>query len=84
MKGPATGPLSFTIADAPSHLPARVLSDGHGICVRLGLPLSPAASRTLASPITLRVSFYLYNQPWEVEAFLSALASVLAMGRIPA
>ena len=80
----ATGPLSFTIADAPSHLLARALSDGHGICVRSGFHCAQPLHEHLRSPITLRVSFYLYNQPWEVEAFLSALASVLAMGRIPA
>ena len=78
------GPLSFTIPDVPAHLIARALSDGHGICVRYGYHCAQPLHEHLGSPPTVRVSFYLYNQPWEIDRFFEVLAQILAHGRLPA
>jgi cysteine desulfurase/selenocysteine lyase len=78
------GPLSFTVPDVPAHLIARALSDGHGICVRSGYHCAQPLHEHLGSPPTVRISFYLYNQPWEIDRFFEVLAQILAHGRLPA
>jgi selenocysteine lyase/cysteine desulfurase len=35
----------------------------------------------LQLPATARVSFYLYNQPWEVDLFVDSLLAILSAGR---
>ncbi len=79
-----SGPLSFTIAGTPSHLIARGLSDGFGICVRAGFHCAQPLHEQLGFPATLRISFYLYNQPWEIDALFEALGSIVSLGRKPA
>src|SRR5262249_58530407 len=61
------GPLSFTTGDAPAHMVARALSDGHGVCVRSGYHCAQPLHEHFQSPPSLRLSFYLYNQPWEID-----------------
>jgi cysteine desulfurase/selenocysteine lyase len=77
------GPLSFTFPDAPAHMIARALSDGHGICVRSGYHCAQPLHEFLELPPTVRASFYLYNQPWEIDRLFEALAQVRAHGRTP-
>jgi cysteine desulfurase/selenocysteine lyase len=72
------GPLSFTVADVPSHLIARSLSDSAGICVRSGYHCAQPLHEQLRSPPSVRLSFYLYNQPWEIDRFFEALGRLLA------
>jgi cysteine desulfurase / selenocysteine lyase len=76
------GPLSFTIPDVPAHLIARALSDGHGICVRSGYHCAQPLHEHLGFPPSIRISFYIYNQPWEIDRFVEALAQILAHGRL--
>jgi cysteine desulfurase/selenocysteine lyase len=79
-----SGPLTFTVANTPSHLIARGLSDGYGICVRSGFHCAEPLHEQIQSPATVRLSFYLYNQPWELDALFEALEAILAFGRRPA
>jgi cysteine desulfurase/selenocysteine lyase len=73
-----SGPLSFTVADVPSHLIARSLSDSAGICVRSGYHCAQPLHEQIQSPPSVRLSFYLYNQPWEIDYFFEALRRLLA------
>jgi cysteine desulfurase/selenocysteine lyase len=76
------GPLSFTVPGAPAHTLARGLSDRFGICVRSGHHCAEPLHESLRSPPSLRLSFYLYNQPWEIGHFFEALGRLLiAAGR---
>jgi cysteine desulfurase/selenocysteine lyase len=75
------GPLSFTIANHPSHLIARALSDAWGICVRSGYHCAQPLHEHFHSPPSLRLSFALYNQPWEIDLFFEALDNTLHHGR---
>jgi cysteine desulfurase/selenocysteine lyase len=77
------GPLAFTVAGTPSHLIARGLSDGYGICVRSGFHCAEPLHEQLQFPATVRLSFYLYNQPGELDALFEALEAILALGRRP-
>jgi cysteine desulfurase/selenocysteine lyase len=78
------GPLSFVVGNTPSHLIARALSDSHGICVRSGFHCAQPLHEHLQWPPTVRLSFYLYNQPWEIDLFFELLGQVLSHGRRPA
>jgi cysteine desulfurase/selenocysteine lyase len=75
-----TGPLSFTVANVPSHLLARALSDAWGICVRSGYHCAQGLHEQLRAPPSLRLSFYLYNQPWEIDLAFEALECTLRPG----
>src|SRR5262249_12365374 len=70
-------PGRFAGADTPSHMIARTLSDGYGICVRSGHHCAQPLHEHLKVPATVRVSFYLYTQPGEIELFLLALTKTL-------
>jgi cysteine desulfurase / selenocysteine lyase len=72
-----SGPLSFTAAGTASHLLARALSDAWGICVRSGYHCAQPLHEHLQSPPSVRLSFYLYNQPWEIDAVLEAIARIV-------
>jgi cysteine desulfurase/selenocysteine lyase len=74
------GPLSFTVAGTPSHLLARALSDGAGVCVRSGYHCAQPLHEHLGSPPSLRVSFQLYNQPWEIDLLFDTLNRILTHG----
>jgi cysteine desulfurase/selenocysteine lyase len=75
------GPLSFTLPRTPAHLLARALSDAHGICVRSGYHCAQGLHESLGFAPTLRLSFYVYNQPFEIDLAFEALAKVLSHGR---
>jgi cysteine desulfurase/selenocysteine lyase len=74
------GPVSFTVAATPAHVIARGLSDGFGICVRSGFHCAQPLHDALRSPPSVRLSFYVYNQPWELEFFFDSLAQFVAVG----
>lgn len=74
------GPLSFTVTGAPAHLLARILSDRHGICVRSGFHCAQPLHEALQLSASVRLSTYLYNQPWELGAFFEALAATVSLG----
>jgi cysteine desulfurase / selenocysteine lyase len=73
-----SGPLSFTVANTLSHMVARGLSDAWGICVRSGYHCTQPLHEHLGSPPSLRLSFAMYNQPWEIDCFLEALTALLS------
>jgi cysteine desulfurase/selenocysteine lyase len=75
------GPLSFTVANTLSHMIARALSDAWGICARSGHHCAQPLHEHLGSPPSLRVSFALYNQIWEIDLFLEALDQILHQGQ---
>jgi cysteine desulfurase/selenocysteine lyase len=72
------GPLSFIVPNVPPHMIARSLSDAHGICLRSGFHCAQPLHEELQLPGTVRASFYLYNQPWEIDLLAQALERVLA------
>ena len=73
-----SGPLSFTVAHALSHMLARGLSDSAGICVRSGYHCAQPLHEALGSPPSVRVSFAAYNQPWEIDRCAEAVARLAA------
>jgi cysteine desulfurase/selenocysteine lyase len=75
------GPVSFSVAGLPAHLVARTLSDGYGVCVRSGFHCAQPLHEDLRLPATVRLSFYLYNRPEEVDACVRALQQILPLGR---
>jgi cysteine desulfurase/selenocysteine lyase len=76
-----SGPLSFTVANTLSHMIARALSDAWGICARSGYHCAQPLHEHFHSPPSLRLSFALYNQPWEIELFFDALDQILYQGQ---
>jgi cysteine desulfurase / selenocysteine lyase len=76
-----SGPLSFTVANTLSHMIARALSDAWGICARSGYHCAQPLHEYLRSPPSLRASFGVYNQPWEVDLLVEALDKLLQQGR---
>ncbi len=75
-----TGPVSFTAAGVPAHLIARGLSDAANVCVRSGFHCAQPLHAALVSPPSVRLSFFLYNQPWELDRCCDALDRILATG----
>src|SRR5262249_2405112 len=67
-------------ARPPSFTAARPRSDGAGVCVRSGSPCAQPLHEHLGSPPSLRVSFQLYNQPWEIDLLFDALNRILTHG----
>jgi cysteine desulfurase family protein len=67
-----TGVLSFHVAGEDPELTAERLS-ARGIAVRAGLHCAPLAHDTAGSTGTVRLSFSVFNQPWEVERFAAVL-----------
>jgi len=47
------------------------------ICVRSGYHCAQPLHEQLRSPPSVRLSFYLYNQPWEIDWFFEALGRLL-------
>jgi cysteine desulfurase/selenocysteine lyase len=76
----ASGPISFTLTNVLSHMVARALSDAWGICARSGYHCAQPLHEHLHAPPSLRLSFYLYNQPWEIDRFFEALDRILPKG----
>lgn len=71
------GAISFTVAGVHPHDVGQLL-DNDGIAVRVGHHCAWPVCRRYGVPATTRVSFYLYNEPAEVQRFLDSLARVPA------
>ena len=67
-----SGVVSFTVADIHPHDLATIL-DGEGVCVRAGHHCAQPLMRRLDVPATARASFYVYSEPADVDALVSAL-----------
>jgi cysteine desulfurase/selenocysteine lyase len=74
------GPVSFTVDGLPAHLIARGLSDLANVCVRSGFHCAQPLHAALRSPASVRMSFYVYNQPGELDRCFDALDRLLAAG----
>lgn len=75
------GPVSIVVDRLPAHLVARTLSDGYNICVRSGFHCAQPLHEELRLPASVRLSFYLYNQPHEIDSCVQALQQILVLGR---
>jgi cysteine desulfurase/selenocysteine lyase len=78
---PSAGPLSFTFSGTTAHVVARTLSDSHGICIRSGYHCAQPLHDQLHLPPSARLSFYLYNQPFELDLLFEALTGLLSVRR---
>jgi cysteine desulfurase/selenocysteine lyase len=75
------GPVAFSISGLPAHTVARTLSDGFSICVRSGFHCAQPLHEALDLPASVRLSFYLYNRPEEIDSCVQALDEILSLGR---
>lgn len=74
----STGPVSFAVKNVSAHVLARGLSDAYGICVRSGFHCAQPLHEQAGFPPTVRLSFYVYNQPSELDLFFSAFETLVA------
>ncbi len=74
----ATGPVSFAVQNASAHVLARGMSDAFGICVRSGFHCAQPLHQFTGFPPTLRLSFHVYNQPFELDSFFLAFEKLQA------
>ena len=65
------------MAGALSHILARALSDAWGICVRSGYHCAQPLHEHLQSPPSVRLSFHVYNQPWEIDRVVEAITRIV-------
>ena len=75
----AAGPISFTVAGTSAHVLARTLSDGYGICIRSGFHCAQGLHDQLSLTPTGRLSFYLYNQRFDLGFLFEALNAILSV-----
>lgn len=71
------GLVTFVVDGVHAHDVATAL-DLHGVAVRAGQHCAQPLHLELGIAASTRASFYLYNEPAEVDAFADALAAVLA------
>ncbi len=69
------GAVSFSMDEAHPHDVSTIV-DGHGVAIRAGHHCAQLLMRHLRVPATTRASFYLYNEPREVDALIDALEDV--------
>jgi cysteine desulfurase/selenocysteine lyase len=72
------GVISFTLADVHPHDLATIL-DQSGVAIRAGHHCARPLHRLLAVPATARASFYVYNEPTDVDALVTALHGARAL-----
>ncbi|MCG8450781.1 MAG: cysteine desulfurase [Pirellulales bacterium] len=81
--GPApahrAGLISFTFERIHAHEFAQVLNDRFGVAVRAGHHCTQPLHTLLGITASTRASFYLYNQPNEVDRLLEGIAAVQVM-----
>ena len=74
--GPApeqrSGVVSFSLADVHPHDLATIL-DERDVCVRAGHHCAQPLMRRLGVPATTRASFYVYNEPADVDALVEGV-----------
>lgn len=76
--GPLTGrlgPVAFTMAGVHPHDIATIL-DGEGVAIRAGHHCAQPLHELLGLESTARASFYLTNQPSDIDALIDALEMV--------
>jgi cysteine desulfurase/selenocysteine lyase len=67
-----SGVVSFTMGDVHPHDLATIL-DGDGICIRAGHHCAQPLMRRLDVPATARASFYVYNDPGDIDALVEGV-----------
>jgi cysteine desulfurase/selenocysteine lyase len=72
------GVVSFTLADVHPHDLATIL-DQSGVAIRAGHHCARPLHRLLEVPATARASFYVYNEPSDVDALVAALHEARAL-----
>ncbi|NOY42468.1 MAG: cysteine desulfurase [Planctomycetes bacterium] len=81
--GPApehrTGLVSFSFEKIHAHEFAQVLNDQFGVAVRAGHHCTQPLHALLGISASTRASFYLYNQPADVDRLLEGIAAVQTM-----
>lgn len=70
--------IAFNVQGKDSNDVAWALGNEYDICVRAGYHCAPLAHKTAGTLDTgaVRVSFGVYNQPWEVEKLVDALKKI--------
>ncbi len=74
-----TGLISFVFEKIHAHEFAQVLNDQFGIAVRAGHHCTQPLHTLLGITASTRASFYLYNQPSDVERLVEGIAAVQTM-----
>jgi cysteine desulfurase/selenocysteine lyase len=85
--GPTTavdrgGAVSFTVDGVHPHDVGQVLDDG-GVAVRVGHHCAWPTCRRYGVPATTRASFYLYNQPEEIDALVAGIRRAQTFFGVP-
>jgi len=70
--------VSFNVESLEAHGVARMLSNRSNIFVRSGFHCAQPLHETLGLLPTVRASFYIYNQPQEIDALAQALHGIVA------
>lgn len=70
--------VSFNIAGKDSNEVGWTLGNDYDICVRAGYHCAPLAHKTMDTleQGAVRISFGIYNQPWEVEKCIAAVKKI--------
>jgi cysteine desulfurase/selenocysteine lyase len=81
--GPApeyrAGLISFAFERIHAHEFAQVLNDRFGVAVRAGHHCTQPLHKLLGISASTRASFYLYNQPEEIDRLVEGIVAVQAM-----
>jgi cysteine desulfurase/selenocysteine lyase len=79
-----SGVLSFTVGDIHPHDLSTILDTRH-VCIRAGHHCAQPLMRRLGVSATARASFYVYNQPSDIDALAEGiLLSKEMFGHVPA
>lgn len=76
--GPRTGrlgPVAFSVEGCHPHDVAQIV-DLHGVAIRAGHHCAQPLHSLFSAPSTARASFYLVNQPSDIDRLVEALAAV--------
>ena len=73
-----SGVVSFTLEGVHPHDIATIL-DQDGVCIRAGHHCAQPLMRRLAVPATARASFYVYNDPGDVDALVAGVVKAKEM-----
>jgi cysteine desulfurase/selenocysteine lyase len=71
------GVITFTLPTLHPHDLAESL-DQEGIAIRAGLHCAQPLHDSLGIPASSRASFYMYNEPWEVDALVGGIRKAIA------
>ena len=73
-----SGVISFSLMDVHPHDLATIL-DQHGVCVRAGHHCAQPLMRRLGVSATARASFYVYSEPSDADALVTALVAAQSL-----